>query len=149
MAAEPREYRGDLEVLDVAGERDAARRSDEADVDELLDVEGSVEVGRFRDWRGDLDSRGVDGLPAVVAIDATRDFANEDRGESLASDFLVDAEEIHLRVRERRAEMYIHHVDGLAADAHRLGSGGDEAVEMAVVRTAHSDMVILDVARRC
>lgn len=101
MAAEPREYRGNLEVLDVAGERDAARRSGEADVDELLDVESSVEVGRFRDWRGDLDSRGVDGLPAVVAIDATRDFADEDRGESLASDFLVDAEEIHLRVRER------------------------------------------------
>lgn len=45
--------------------------------------------------------------------------------------------------------MYIHHVDGLAADAHRLGRGSDEAVEMAVVRAAHADMIFLDVARRC
>lgn len=104
MAAEPREYRGDLEVLDVAGERDAAGRSSEADVDELLDVEGSVEVGGFRDGRGDLDSRGVDGLPAIVAIDATRDFADENGGESLASDFLVDAEEVHLRVSRKSGD---------------------------------------------
>ena len=106
MAAEPRGYRGNLEVLDVAGERDAARRSGEADVDELLDVEGSVEVGGLGDWRGDLDSRGVDGLPAIVAIDAARDFADENGREALASDFLVDAEEIHLRVNRKSGDVH-------------------------------------------
>lgn len=104
MGAKPRGYRGNLEKLDVAGESDAARRSSEADVDELLNVEGSVEVSGFRDGRGDLDSRGVDGLPAVVAIDATRDFADENGRQALASDFLVNAEEIDLRVNGQKGD---------------------------------------------
>ena len=90
-------HRRDGEILDVAGERDSARRRSEADVDELLDVDRPMEVGGLRNGRRNRHASGVDRLPSIMAIDATSHFANQYGSQTLASNFLVDTQEVDLR----------------------------------------------------
>lgn len=96
MAERLQEYRRNLQILDVTRERDATRRGGKADLDELFHVEGSVVVGCFRDGGGNRNARCIDSLPAIMAVDSTSDFADENRSQTLASNLLVNAEEIHL-----------------------------------------------------
>lgn len=45
-------------------------------------------------WRGQGSSRSVNSLPNIAQINASSDFLNQDRGQTMLSELLMHAEEV-------------------------------------------------------
>ena len=86
-----RRYLGKTEVFDITGGGEAGRHVSELDIEQLLGVQRAMVVGSRCDGSGDTRTSCVDSLPAIIAIYTTGDFLDDDGGETLAADLLVDA----------------------------------------------------------
>ncbi len=63
---------------------------------QLLGIEGPMPIATGADGFGQNHTGRIDGLKDSRFIDATGNFADQHRGHSFATEFLVDAEEIDL-----------------------------------------------------
>ena len=65
------------------------------------------------DWAGKLDTSGVNGLEYARVVDPSGDFLNEDGGQSLAPQFLVDAEtwQTYCELQPQFSQFPLHFVD--------------------------------------
>lgn len=109
----------------------------EANLVQLLPVECAVVVAAGADGLGEDDAGGVQALPDLVEVAAAGDFLDEDGGEALAAELLVDGQEVNLGAH-----------DVLVADAQVDGNGGDEGDELAGLGGADADVVVLFPAGR-
>lgn len=104
---------------------------------QLLPVERAVVVAARADGPGEDDAGRVQTLPDLVQVADTGDFLDEDGGQALASELLVDAEEVDFGAG-----------DDLVTDSHAHGDGGDEGDELAGLGGADADVVVFGPARR-
>mmetsp|Transcript_62819 Transcript_62819/g.132646 ORF Transcript_62819/g.132646 Transcript_62819/m.132646 type:complete len:304 (-) Transcript_62819:653-1564(-) len=107
---------GNLVKLDGPGHRHSGSQVGETDIDELLGVQGAVPVSAFGDRSGQHHASGVYCLPDVLPVHSAGNLLNKHRSQSLASQLLVDTEEVDL-----------NHVDRVFVDLDVRGDASDEA----------------------
>jgi len=90
-----------------------------------------VEVAARADGPGQDDAGRVEALPDALGVADARHLLDEDGGEALAAQLLVDAQEVDLGAH-----------DVVFAHAQAAGDGGDEGDELARLRGAHADVVL-------
>ena len=75
---------------------DLAAQVRETNLNELLRVDRSMVVAAFSNVSGELDTGSVSGLPNIHAVDAARNFTDQDGSQALSAKLLVHAEEVDL-----------------------------------------------------
>jgi hypothetical protein len=81
----------DLEEFLMDAHGSALRKIGELAFNELLHIDVSVKVSALRERSGDERAACVDCLEHSSKVDSSGDLFDENRGQSLGSEFLVDA----------------------------------------------------------
>lgn len=108
------------------------RQRAEATLVELLPVERSVVISTCAEGPGEHDTGRVETLPDLVEVAAAGDLLDENWGEALAAELLVDGEKVDFGAQ-----------DDLVSDAEVDGDGGDEGDELAGLGSSDTNMVFL------
>lgn len=98
---------------------------------QLLPLQSSVVIPTGAERLRQDDTSGVQTLPDLVQVAAAGDLLDQNGSETLASELLVDGEEVDFGAE-----------DYLVADAEVNGDGGDEGDELAGLRGSDTDMVL-------
>ena len=116
-------------ACDHAGFGAVGGQTGEVDFVQLEPVERAVVVAAGADWPGQDDAGRVNGLGDALEVGLAGDFLDEDGGEALGAEFLVDAEEVDL-----------DDGDGVLADAEFGRDAEDAGEEDAGFGCADADM---------
>jgi len=109
----------------------------EANFIQLQPVQRTMIVPARADRGGQDDTASVDSLVDAIEVAATGDLLDQDRGQALGAQLLVDTEEVNLS-----------HLDSLAADSELRRDAGNRGNQLARLRSTHADMPFLLPSRR-
>lgn len=109
----------------------------EANVYELLRIDGSMVVAAFAHIAGQRNTRSVRGLPNIKAVHSARDFSDQDGRQSLRSELLVNAQEVDFC-----------HLHGFVVDVRNHGDAGDKTDQEIAGGCTNSNVPIFVVSRR-
>ena len=119
------------------GHGDLIAEVGEANLNELLGVDRSVEVTALSDVSRELHTSSVGGLPNVQAVHSAGHLADQNGRQALSSQLLVYAEEVDLG-----------HAHRLVVDVRGDRDAGDETNEQLVACGADSNVPVLLISRR-
>ncbi|GJD04786.1 hypothetical protein ColKHC_13611 [Colletotrichum higginsianum] len=121
-----------LVLADLVLRLAVGRQRAEADLVQLLPVEGAVEVAARADGLGQHYAARVEALPDAAQVAAARDLLDEHGREALAAQLLVDDHKVDLGAG-----------DDVLAHAQVDGDSRDECDELPGLRRAHTDVPLL------